>query len=216
MVMAYLADERRMLGFDLGDLIVALIDAGYLREEELVLVRWHGSMGWVSYADRRPVLDGEVVEPVQTKYGYVVVANNEGVEFEQPETIEDVRLTLEFILTEVLLADVEDLIRAQARGSYQQDLIAGRQIWSGADLTGAAANWGSRYANSRHELLTRINAALPDNMQAVLVNVLYGQPRRWHTELVFSVGDYEVALDDTTMLLWSGHFERILEPEEWK
>ena len=49
---------------------------------------------------------------------------------------------------------------ALARGSYQRDLILGRQNLSGSTLTGMARRcWGSRYKASRLVLLERLAAA---------------------------------------------------------
>lgn len=46
-----------------------------------------------------------------------------------------------------------------ARGSYQRDLLLGRESLSGSTLTGAAKSWGGRYAASRRGLLARMSEA---------------------------------------------------------
>jgi len=43
-----------------------------------------------------------------------------------------------------------------ARGSYQRDLLHGRETWSGSSLQGAASSYGYHYAVSRRNLLDRI------------------------------------------------------------
>jgi len=48
---------------------------------------------------------------------------------------------------------------ACARGRYQRALIEGYQTWSGADLTGTAANYRGRYSESRDNLLRRMTHA---------------------------------------------------------
>lgn len=45
---------------------------------------------------------------------------------------------------------------AQARGSYQRNLILGRETWSGSSLKGKAAKYGLHYARSRRALLERL------------------------------------------------------------
>ena len=47
----------------------------------------------------------------------------------------------------------------QARGTYQRDLLEGRARWSGSDLRGKARQYGGRYATSRANLATRLEAA---------------------------------------------------------
>ena len=51
------------------------------------------------------------------------------------------------------------IARQCASGSYQQDLVEGRARWSGADLEGAARQWGGRYSGSRRSLLRKMRAA---------------------------------------------------------
>ena len=46
-----------------------------------------------------------------------------------------------------------------ARGTYQRDLLEGRARWSGSDLRGKARQYGGRYATSRGNLATRLQAA---------------------------------------------------------
>jgi hypothetical protein len=46
-----------------------------------------------------------------------------------------------------------------ARGCYQRALLAGSENLSGSTLTGVAASYGPRYADSRRNLIARIRAA---------------------------------------------------------
>jgi len=46
-----------------------------------------------------------------------------------------------------------------AKGSYQTDLLLGRESLSGSTLRGAVKNFGGKYAASRHNLLDRMQAA---------------------------------------------------------
>jgi len=46
-----------------------------------------------------------------------------------------------------------------ARGTYQKDIVTGREAWSGASLRGAAKLYGSKYKASRLNLLSRIQSA---------------------------------------------------------
>lgn len=43
-----------------------------------------------------------------------------------------------------------------AKGSYQRDLIKGRETWSGSTLRGKALDWSCKYTKSRTSLLNRI------------------------------------------------------------
>jgi len=65
-----------------------------------------------------------------------------------------------------------------ARGSYQQNLIRGRQAWSGADLRGRAGHWGSQYKRSRDSLLRRLKKA----------GIEMCWPRKPHNKLVLVIG----------------------------
>lgn len=56
---------------------------------------------------------------------------------------------------------VWDAIVPLAKGDYQYNLLCGREAWSGAGLRGVARVWSARYATSRHNLLRRIQAAMP-------------------------------------------------------
>lgn len=49
---------------------------------------------------------------------------------------------------------------AAARGTYQRDLLAGRETWSGSSLRGKARRYGAKYAQSRWSLVERIKASL--------------------------------------------------------
>lgn len=72
-----------------------------------------------------------------------------------------------------------------ARGSYQNDLLTGWENWSGSSLQGAARKWGARYAESRRNLMRRIDAALEGTGYMVSTElVLDGVPKRWRRELI--------------------------------
>lgn len=46
-----------------------------------------------------------------------------------------------------------------ARGHYQEALLHGEALWSGADLKGKAKQYGVSYHRSRENLLARLEAA---------------------------------------------------------
>lgn len=48
---------------------------------------------------------------------------------------------------------------ACARGGYQVGLLNDYGTWSGSELTGRAASYGTKYRDSRNALLTRLGAA---------------------------------------------------------
>lgn len=48
---------------------------------------------------------------------------------------------------------------ACARGDYQVELLGGGRSWSGSELTGRAASYGTKYRDSRNSLLLRLGAA---------------------------------------------------------
>lgn len=58
-----------------------------------------------------------------------------------------------------VIEDREELERALkcARGSYQRALLEGQENLSGSTLRGEARRWSSRYAESRHNLLDRMD-----------------------------------------------------------
>jgi hypothetical protein len=82
--------------------------------------------------------------------------------------------------------EITTTINGCARGSYQRHLLDGGESWSGASLQGKASEYGARYAASRENLLTAINAALPVGYRAdtQLVYVDTGNGRRLCRELV--------------------------------
>lgn len=55
--------------------------------------------------------------------------------------------------------DVLQAVLPLARGSYQRDLLLGRENLSGSTLKGRAREWGSRYHAHRAALLARLRAA---------------------------------------------------------
>ncbi len=91
-------------------------------------------------------------------------------------------MTNDFTPWDAIPSQIVDTIEAQARGSYQRDLLAGGESWSGASLAGKASNYGAVYACSRGNLLKRIRKALPDGwrVDTELVSLLchdqYGNP----------------------------------------
>lgn len=78
------------------------------------------------------------------------------------------------------------LMVAEARSDYQRSLLSGDAQWSGADLRGTAKKWGAGYARTRQRLVARINATLPSGWTAERTQVIWGTPRRSHTELVLT------------------------------
>jgi len=57
--------------------------------------------------------------------------------------------------------EITEIMYACAKGSYQSDLLDGRENWSGSSLKGKASSFGKHYACSRSNLLDRINDTLP-------------------------------------------------------
>jgi hypothetical protein len=55
-----------------------------------------------------------------------------------------------------------------ARGCYQRALILGQARWSGADLRGRARQFCDRYADSRRNLIRRIQrAGIPASIRPI-------------------------------------------------
>lgn len=82
------------------------------------------------------------------------------------------------------------LVKAQAKGSYQDDLVNGDQRWSGSDLQGNAGRYRSRYEASRRALVKRINKALTrSNMTAAISLVFDESTRRWSRCLTLATPD---------------------------
>lgn len=61
-------------------------------------------------------------------------------------------------MSTIISAEALEAALPLARGSYQRDLLRGRQRWSGSDLRGRAARYGAHYARSRRSLLRRLEA----------------------------------------------------------
>ena len=79
--------------------------------------------------------------------------------------------------------EITDAVWGCVKGSYQRDLLLGRETWSGSTLTGKAATYGGRYRDSRRDLVARIRATLrPFGWHAATALVL--RDSRWHRELV--------------------------------
>jgi len=86
-----------------------------------------------------------------------------------------------------------DAVNGAAKGSYQQDLLNGRENWSGSSLRGAAnSKHGASYHRSRMNLLDRINSRLPAGWDARTGLVLSGSPKRWRRELILTSPDNEI------------------------
>ena len=81
-----------------------------------------------------------------------------------------------------LPASVVDAITSAPRGCYQENLVAGHQNWSGADLVGTASKYGAHYHRSRASLLVRIGRAMPTSWTIATRLVLIDS--RWRRELV--------------------------------
>lgn len=70
----------------------------------------------------------------------------------------------------------EVLHRPIRLGDYQTDVLVGRRAWSGADITGKASSYGARYAQSRHEALRKVRAAVnPFGIDLVVVKGARGK-----------------------------------------
>ena len=68
------------------------------------------------------------------------------------------------------------------RGAYARDVVTGQQRWSGADLRGKAARYGSTYARQRRKAKKALKAA-----GGVVVAVEHGRLR---TAVEICVDDY--------------------------
>jgi hypothetical protein len=76
-------------------------------------------------------------------------------------------------------------LRAAARGNYQERLLSGHQNWSGSDLSGKAAKWWGKYAQSRDGLCTRASRILGRDIKIALVLV----DGRWNCRPVVQLRD---------------------------
>jgi hypothetical protein len=85
--------------------------------------------------------------------------------------------------------EIADIVYGCARGSYQSGLLQGYETWSGSSLQGKASSYGARYAESRDNLLSRIDDALPVGYSATTELVLGGSPKRWRRELIIRTPD---------------------------
>ena len=84
-----------------------------------------------------------------------------------------------------LPAGMSDAICECADGQYQGDLIGGCETWSGSSLKGTASKWGARYAESRRNLLARIDRAVRSwGWTATTELVFDADVRRWRRDLV--------------------------------
>jgi len=93
-------------------------------------------------------------------------------------------------LNPAIPADVADAIFRSARGDYQDAVVRGSEPWSGAGLRGNAKKWGSKYAQSREGLLTRIRAAVAKHGWTATTDlVTSGTPKRARRELVLTAPD---------------------------
>jgi hypothetical protein len=96
-----------------------------------------------------------------------------------------------------LPAIVKRIIWSAPKGSYQEDLLMGKEAWSGATLEGKARDYSARYSASRENLLNRINADLDQAYNAgetadhwvaatYLISYHDGVQRRYRRELIIS------------------------------
>ena len=75
-------------------------------------------------------------------------------------------------MTTTKLAEVCDKACEMLRGAYARDVVTGQQRWSGADLRGKAARYGSTYAKQRRKARKALKAA-----GGVVVAVEHGRLR---------------------------------------
>jgi hypothetical protein len=61
--------------------------------------------------------------------------------------------------TEILSAEALETALSLARGEYQRALVLGYESLSGSTLRGKASRYGARYAESRRNLLRRLEEA---------------------------------------------------------
>ena len=62
-------------------------------------------------------------------------------------------------MTTIRLTEVCDKACAVLRGAYARAVVTGQQRWSGADLRGKAARYGSSYARQRRKAKKALGAA---------------------------------------------------------
>ena len=79
---------------------------------------------------------------------------------------------------------IEGTIYTAARGCYQRDLLDGREAWSGASLKGTASSYGARYAESRSNLLDRINDVAKEYGVRFESRLVLNENRRYQRVLV--------------------------------
>ena len=84
--------------------------------------------------------------------------------------------------TTTKLTAVCDKACEMLRGAYARDVVTGQQRWSGADLRGKAARYGSTYAKQRRKARKALKAA-----GGVVVAVEHGRLR---TAVEICVDDY--------------------------
>jgi len=84
-----------------------------------------------------------------------------------------------------LPAGLCDAVSECARGDYQAGLLNGSETWSGSSLKGEASKWGARYAESRANLLERVDFAVRSwGWTATTELVFDADARRWRREIV--------------------------------
>ena len=89
-----------------------------------------------------------------------------------------------------LPAEIRAAILDTGRGSYQDDLLANWETWSGSSIKGKARQYAARYAQTRQDLLGRIwDAISPHGYQSGTALILLGDPRRWTRRLVITAPD---------------------------
>jgi len=85
-------------------------------------------------------------------------------------------------MTTIKLTEVCDKACGMLRGAYAKHVVTGQQRWSGADLRGKAARYGSTYARQRRKAKKALKAA-----GGVVVAVEHGRLR---TGVALCVDDY--------------------------
>lgn len=95
-----------------------------------------------------------------------------------------------------------DAVFGAARGQYQTDLLYGRQCWSGADLAGKARRYGGRYADSRSNLVGRINQALPSGWHALTAATFDADVARYVTVMFIVDTTPDPEFGEPTIYRW--------------
>jgi hypothetical protein len=142
---------------------------------------------------------------------------------------------------EALMAIAEQ-IASCARGTYQENLLAGIERWSGSTLKGKAREYGGRYFASRCNLLARIRGALkpygwtadtqlmltgdpPRNTRELALRSLDGESYRWHCGGLVKLHPirkwgagyfYRVAYGNGSQYFWCDSVSEKGKPSGWR